>query len=100
MESLLGRKVLKSKWTLVPNSLLKFKAVELKQIESIVVTASDYSDDCYAVVNLKDGGYCNMPLLDRKSNLEAGQQIDPKTFRVYKLTNGDKTIERCYGEEL
>lgn len=100
MENLLGRKVLKSKWALVPNSLLKFKAAELKQIECIKVAASDYSEDCYAVVHLKDGGYCNMPLLDRKSSLETGQLIDPETFRVYKLTNGDKTIERCYGEKL
>lgn len=100
LESLLGRAVKTAKWTAVAGSNQKFSAAELEQIDRIEVRNSDFDDDCYAVVILKDGSWCNMPKLDKNLIAEAGDMIDPKTFRLFKLTNGEKTIERCLGKLL
>ena len=37
---------------------------------------------------------------DKKFKGEEGDEIDPATFMVYKLTNGYKTIERCNGKPM
>lgn len=100
LESLLGRAVRTAKWTAVAGSNQKFSEAELKQIDHIEVKNSDFDDDYYAVVILKDGSWCNMPKLDKSMNAEEGDMIDPKTFRLFKLTNGEKTIERCWGKLL
>lgn len=101
LTSLLGRSVKTSKWKIVAGSNQKFSDAELKQIDYIEVRHSIHGDDTYyAVVHLKDGSWCNMPKLDKSIQAEQGDLIDPKSFRVFKLTCDDVTIERCIGKLL
>ena len=52
----------------------------------------------YAVIILNQG-YVSWQL-DYKFKGEEGDLIDPKSFRVYQLTNGTVNITRCTGKVL
>lgn len=100
MKTLFGREIKSSKWNIVEGSLKKFDAKTLKNISCLVAKQSNYSDCCYLTVEFKDGSYCNLPLLDKKIEVKVGTLMDPKSFMLYKITNGDKTIERCFARAL
>lgn len=91
-------KTLEQRWTVVESSVKKFTAKMLKDVEEIRVRYSDEYDHYYAVVVLKQG-YVSWQL-DCKFKGEEEDLIDPKTFRVYQLTNGTVNITRCTGKVL
>lgn len=91
-------KTLENRWTVVEGSAKKFTAKMLKDIIEIRVRYSEEYEHYYAVVVLKQG-YVSWQL-DYKFRGDEGDLIDPKSFRVYQLTNGEKTITRCTGKVL
>lgn len=91
-------KTLENHWTVVEGSVKKFTAKMLKEVKEIRVKYSDKYDHLYAVVILEQG-YVSWQL-DYKFQGEEDNMIDPKSFRVYQLTNGEKTITRCTGKVL
>lgn len=101
VKKLLGRSIKTSKWVAVEGTNKRFSSSELKVINYIEVRKSDFNEDnYYAVVILKDGSWCNMPRVDRSCRVEEGDLLDPESFRVFSLTDGEKTIERCWGKLL
>lgn len=91
-------KTLENRWTVVEGSAKKFTAKMLKDVIEIRVRYSEEYEHYYAVVVLKQG-YVSWQL-DCKFQGEEEDLIDPKSFRVYQLTNGEKTITRCTGKVL
>lgn len=91
-------KTLENHWTVVEGSVKKFTAKMLKEVKEIRVKYSEEYDHLYAVVILEQG-YVSWQL-DYKFQGEEGDLIDPKSFRVYQLTNGTVTITRCTGKVL
>lgn len=91
-------KTLENHWNVIEGSVKKFTAKMLQDIIEIRVKYSDKYEHYYAVVVLKQG-YVSWQL-DYKFRGDEGDLIDPKTFRVYQLTNGDVTITRCTGKVL
>lgn len=89
-------KTLEQHWTVVEGSVKKFTAKMLKSIVEIRVRYSSEYDHYYATVFLKEG-YVSWRL-DCKFQGHVGDSIIPETFRVYQLTNGEKTIVRCTGK--
>lgn len=87
-----------SSWELVKGSVQKPNKALLKEIKEIRVHESDYDDGCYAVVLMTEG-YTQWKL-DRRCKLEEGDLIDPTTFMVFDMTNGEKTISRAAGKKL
>lgn len=85
-------------WKLVTGSVKKISSKDLNKVKMIGVNYSKKYEHLYAVVYLDDG-YVSWQL-DKNFKGEEGDEIDPSTFRVYKLTNGHGTIERCIGEPL
>lgn len=101
MKTFLGKEVRtysESSWKLVPGSAQQIKKADLKKVKSIEVKYSEEYDHLYAVV-LLDTGYVSWQL-DRKFKGEEGDLIDPSSFMVFQLTNGEKTITRCTGRIL
>ena len=101
MKTFLGKEVrtyLESTWKLVPGSAQQIKKADLKKVKSIKVRYSEEYDHLYAVVML-DTGYVSWQL-DRKFRGEEGDLLDPETFMVFQLTNGEKTVTRCTGRSL
>lgn len=101
MKTFLGKEVRtysESSWKLVPGSAQQIKKAELKKVKSIEVRYSEEYDYLYAVV-LLDTGYVSWQL-DRKFKGEEGDLIDPSSFMVFQLTNGEKTITRCTGRTM
>ena len=99
--SFLGKEVRtysESSWKLVPGSAQQIKKADLKKVKSIEVRYSEEYDHLYAVV-LLDTGYVSWQL-DRKFKGEEGDLIDPSSFMVFQLTNGEKTITRCTGRTM
>ena len=89
-----------SKWNLVPKSTKKLtEAMAAKA--TIVAHKSSYKDDGYYVTITVDNKYVRFTV-DLNCNLTEGCQVNPKTFRVYKLKHVDsgETIERCFAEPL
>lgn len=87
------------KWTLVENSVKKMTKATLKQVKSVSINQSEYSDDLYLLIDLGGEEYVTCTL-DRKCKLQVGDKVDPSTILVYDITNGEKTIKRCFAEEL
>lgn len=101
MKAFLGKEVRtysESSWKLVPGSAQQIKKSDLKKVKSIEVRYSEEYDHLYAVV-LLDTGYVSWQL-DRKFKGDEGDLIDPSTFMVFQLTNGEKTITRCTGRPI
>lgn len=101
MKTFLGKEVRtysESSWKLVPGSAQQIKKADLKKVKSIEVRYSEEYDHLYAVVML-DTGYVSWQL-DRKFKGEEKDLIDPSTFMVFQLTNGEKTITRCIGRTM
>lgn len=101
MKTFLGKEVRtysESTWKLVPGSAQQIKKADLKKVKSIEVRYSEEYDHLYAVVML-DTGYVSWQL-DRKFKGGEGDTIDPSTFMVFQLTNGEKTITRCTGRTM
>lgn len=101
MKTFLGLnvKTRETKWTLVENSVKKMTKTTLKQVKSVSINQSEYSDDLYLLIDLGGEEYVSCTL-DRKCKLQIGDKVDPSTILVYELTNGEKTIKRCFAEEL
>lgn len=101
MKTFLGLnvKTKESKWTLITDSVKKMTKATLKQVKSVSINQSEYSDDLYLLIDLGDEEYVTCTL-DRKCKLQEGDKVDPSTILVYELTNGEKTIKRCFAEEL
>lgn len=85
-------------WVIVAGSAKQFSRKDLNRVNRIDVNYSKKYKHLYATVYLKDG-YVNWQL-DKNFKGEEGDEIDPSTFMVYKLTNGYSTIERCNGKPL
>lgn len=85
-------------WTLVKGSAMQIARMDLDKIRHINVHYSKEYGHLYAIVHL-DKGYVSWQL-DKNFKGEEGDEIDPATFMVYKLTNGYKTIERCNGKPM
>lgn len=101
MKTFLGKEVRtysESIWKLVPGSAQQIKKADLKKVKSIEVRYSEEYDHLYAVVML-DTGYVSWQL-DRKFKGNEKDLIDPSTFMVFQLTNGEKTITRCTGRTM
>lgn len=101
MKTFLGKEVRtysESSWKLVPGSAQQIKKADLKKVKTIEVRYSEEYDHLYAVVML-DTGYVSWQL-DRKFKGEEGDTIDPSSFMVFQLTNGEKTITRCTGRVM
>lgn len=101
MKTFLGLnvKTRESKWTLVEKSVKKMTKATLKQVKSVSINQSEYSDDLYLLIDLGDEEYVTCTL-DRKCKLQEDSKVDPSTILIYDLTNGEKTIKRCFAEEL
>ena len=98
MKTLFGKEVRtysESSWKLVPGSAQQFTKSSIKRVTEIEVKYSEEYEHLYAVVKLKEG-YVSWQL-DRKFRGEEGDLIDPASFMVFQLTNGEKTITRCTG---
>ena len=98
MATFLGKEVRtysESSWKLVPGSAQQITKSGLKKVKEIEVKYSEEYDHLYAVVKLQKG-YVSWQL-DRKFKGEEGDFIDPASFMVFQLTNGEKTITRCTG---
>ena len=91
-------KTLEQHWTVVEGSVKKFTAKMIKDVVEIRVKYSEEYEHYYAVVILNQG-YVSWQL-DYKFKGEEGDLIDPKSFRVYQLTNGTVNITRCTGKVL
>lgn len=91
-------KTLEQRWSIVEGSVKKFTAKMLKDVIEIRVKYSEEYEHYYAVVKLRQG-YVSWQL-DYKFKGEEGDLIDPKSFRVYLLTNGTVEITRCTGKVL
>ena len=91
-------KTLENHWTVVEGSVKKFTAKMLNDVVEIRVKYSDEYEHYYAMIILKQG-YVSWQL-DYKFKGEEGDLIDPKSFRVYQLTNGTVNITRCTGKVL
>lgn len=91
-------KTLENHWTVVEGSVKKFTAKMLKDVVEIRVKYSEEYEHYYAVIILNQG-YVSWQL-DYKFKGEEGDLIDPKSFRVYQLTNGTVNITRCTGKVL
>lgn len=91
-------KTLEQRWSIVEGSVKKFTAKMLKDVTEIRVKYSEEYEHYYAVVMLRQG-YVSWQL-DYKFKGEEGDLIDPKSFRVYLLTNGTVEITRCTGKVL
>ena len=85
-------------WKLVAGSAKQISRKDLNKVKRIEVKYSKKYEHLYATVFLNDG-YVSWQL-DRKFKGEDGDELDPATFMVYKLTNGYSTIERCIGKPL
>lgn len=101
MKTLLGKALRerKNNWTVVPGTTKGLTAKALTNITEIRVFNSEFSDDVYCSINTADNKFVNFTV-DRQAHLQAGDLIDPKSVRVYDLTNGEKTITRLYGKAL
>lgn len=101
MKTFLGLnvKTKESKWNLIEGSVKKMNRSALKQVKSVSINQSEYSDDLYLLIDLGNEEYVTCTL-DRKCKLQEGDKVDPSTILVYDLTNGEKTIKRCFAEEL
>ena len=88
-----------SKWQLVPNSTKKLTA-NMAAKATIIAHKSSYSEGYYVTITI-DNSYVRFTA-DINCNLTEGCQVNPKTLRVYQLTNStDGTIiERCFAEPL
>ena len=101
MKTFLGKEVRtysESSWKLVPGSAQQINKSDLKKVKAIEVRYSEEYEHLYAAVML-DTGYVSWQL-DRKFKGEEGDIIDPSSFMVFQLTNGEKTITRCTGRTL
>ena len=101
MATFLGKEVRtysESSWRLVPGSAQQITKAGLKKVKEIEVEYSKEYNHLYAVVKLNTG-YVSWQL-DRKFKGKEGDLIDPSTFMVFQLTNGDKTITRCTGRTI
>lgn len=101
MKTFLGLnvKTKESKWTLIEESVKKMTKASLKRVKSVSINQSEYSDNLYLLIDLGGEEYVSCTL-DRKCKLQIGDKVDPSTILVYDLTNGEKTIKRCFAEEL
>lgn len=103
MANFLGKQIKSfgSKWEIVESSIMKITSSQLKKVKQITVHQSEFDDSkLYARIELKDG-YVDFTIDSRcAKHLEDGDKLDPKSIMVYDLTNGEKTINRLYGEKL
>lgn len=99
MLTILGKatKVATTSWNKVPGSNLKLSESQIKNTVATVFK-SEYSDNLVARVQVGQS-YVNFTV-DVTAPLNEGDYIDPKTIRVYKLTNGEKEITRLWGKPL
>lgn len=98
MKTLLGKELKAAKWQVVKESVKQLSASAKKQVESITAHESDYGG-YYCTVTLKDRSYVSFKLDVRcEKNIAEGVVCDIDSFMVYDLTNGEKTINRCYAE--
>ena len=91
-----------SKWKLVPNSTKKLTA-SMAAKATIVAHKSSYKDDSYYVTITIENKYVRFTVdLNCNCNLTEGCQVNPKTFKVFKIEHlEDGTIiERCFAEPL
>lgn len=90
-----------SKWEVVESSIMKLKASQLKLVKQITVHQSEFDDSkLYARIELTEG-YVDFTIDARCArHLADGDKLDPKSIMVFDLTNGEKTINRLYGEKL
>lgn len=85
-------------WVLVAGSAKQISSKDLNRVKRIEVKHSKKYEHLYATVFLDDG-YVNW-VLDKKCECKKGDIIDPRTFCVYRLTNGKVTITRCNGKVM
>lgn len=99
MATFLGKEIktyAESTWSLVAGSAQQISKKDLKKVRKIEVRYSEEFDHLYATVYLQEGVVSWQ--LDRKFKGEEGDLIDPSTFMVYQITNGEKVITRCIGQ--
>ena len=97
MRTLLGKELKAPKWTVVESSVKQLSASAKKQVQTIVAHEGEYG--MYCTVTLKDRSYVSFKVDARcVDNLADGVLCDIDSFMVYDMTNGEKTISRCYAE--
>lgn len=100
MSNILGKtaKAVKNSWYLVPDTEQKLSKTMLSKTTAVVFQSK--FDDSKLVARVTVGKQYVDFTVDNMSLLQAGDHIDPASIRVYKLTNGEKTIERLWGKAL
>lgn len=99
MKTLFGKELKAPKWNVIEESVEQISAEMLPEIKHIVAHHSDQYNNWYCTITLKDGSYVSFTLDVRcEKSMAEGLLCNPKTFMVYNMTNGEKTIRRCYAE--
>lgn len=97
MRTLLGKELKAPKWTVIKDSIKQLNASARKQVQTIVAHEGEYG--MYCTITLKDRSYVSFKVDARcMNNLAEGVLCDVNSFMVYDMTNGEKTISRCYAE--
>lgn len=91
-----------STWTIIDSSVMKLSASQLKDVRYISVY--EFTDEETGKSHMRaklcmKQGWTSFHL-DLKVKAEEGDLLDPKTLRVYKMTNGSATITRCFAKVL
>jgi hypothetical protein len=98
MSNIFGRaaKAAKNSWYLVPNSEQKLTKKQLSNTTAVVFQ-SKFDDSKLVARVTVNKEYVDFTV-DRMCPLEEGDFIDPKSIRVYDLTDGETTITRLWGK--
>lgn len=101
MSNILGKaaKTVTVNWKLVDNSVKKLAKSQLSKTTAVVFQ-SKYDEDKLVARVTVDKQYVDFTV-DMKCNLQAGDNIDPASIKVYDLVNTDGVvITRLWGEVL
>lgn len=96
-ETFLGKEVRENKtsnWKVVEGSTTKLDKKSLNKVEQILVLEGEHGRFCKVI--LKGNKYVTFTL-DALCRAEAGDTLKPESFRLHRLTNGEKEVQRAYG---
>lgn len=95
-EMFLGKELRENKttWKVVEGSTIKLDKRSLNRVEQILVLEGEHGRFCKVI--LKGNKYVTFTL-DALCRAEVGDTLKPESFRLHRLTNGEKEVQRAYG---
>lgn len=96
-EEFLGKVVRENKtnnWKVIEGSTIKLDKKSLNRVEQILVLEGEHGRFCKII--LKGNKYVTFTL-DALCRASIGETLKPESFRIHRLTNGEKEIQRAYG---